>query len=86
MIEVMERITRELDELLANLGKANCLLSNSLIRQVLIETILEIPEILIKDPDQTLDSFLKIVGKRYPEFLDIIIKDNWMKVLLKEEK
>lgn len=50
------------------------------------QEILSIPAILIKDPDQTLDSFLKIVGKHYPEFLDVIIKENWVKVLPKKGK
>lgn len=35
----------------------------------------------IEADDQSLDKFLKIVGKRYPEFLGLIIKDNWVRCL-----
>ncbi len=36
---------------------------------------------LIQHPNQSLDSFLKVVGKRYPEFLDIIKREHWVRTI-----
>ncbi|MBA7692558.1 hypothetical protein ES703_101125 [subsurface metagenome] len=82
MTEVMEQVRKELDDLFIALGKANCPLSNSIIRQVLIKAILKIPEILIKDPDQSL-----ILNRNIPyrgNIKRLLVQQGWVKVL--EEK
>lgn len=79
--EVMEQVKHQVFHILNENTDENYRFKRGVTMVEVTEQILSIPEILIKDPDQTLDSFLKIVGKHYPEFLDVIIKENWVKVL-----
>jgi len=85
MTEVMEQVITKIREIIKKRKKLDyddyCVGFES---YGIEEEILSIPEILIKDRNQHLDSFLKIVGKRYPEFLEVIKKENWAKVLPKE--
>lgn len=43
--------------------------------------VYDFKRLAILSEDQTLDAFLKIVGKHYPDFLDIIKRDGWIRTL-----